>query len=1272
MASSGDNGLSFTVSIASDLSNLRRVYHDSATFTFAKTIPILVPTGGDAVLLSADGYNQVPVIGPELVNLQQNRPEPMVTLSRPYIVRGRTLVTVRVHPVTGNVVYTEVSVRIGFSGGSNSAVSSASADPVFDRILGNSIVNYAEASRWPIAARTSMVPASPLDNPFATATSFAKLSVNTTGLCRVTGSALASAGVSIVGTASNSIRMFNGGGLPVPFNNSTPRPDMQEVSILVIDGGDGQFDSGDQIVWFGEAANRWRFVADSTPKYVTNIYTEQNIYWLTTSGGFGTPARRIETIDGSLSGAADTTITRFTSRVHIDQDNLLAQDGDGHMSDYYTWYWTDATNLAFSVFTPGAVLGDSADVFLRGWTGVQSSSQRYMTLRVNGIPSPSDIFSCGSVSCAYKTVALVDGNNTVSINLTPVSSSISPYFDYFELAYHRDNVTSGDKLDITLDPQPVRRAVIQIDENASAAPLVFDLADPLHPVQITGASRNSGQLAFETDVNFSKVNRYYYGTLATASSPTSIRTATVENLRANSAQSDLIIVAPQQLLNATNSYVSIVQQRGYTVKQVSAESIMDNFGFGLYDPSAIRDYLKFAYESYPAPAPSTVLFVGDANYDYRDRLGTHVANLMPSYINPIEGSFLGGSYSDDNYVYFGDYGLLDGDRSFPSGDRGYDMMTARWPVQNASEISTIINKIRTYESTEDFGVWRTNVSLVADDEFGAFNSESFHVIQTEQLEATHLPRVFNRHKIYLWDYPFVNNLKPGVNEAILDDFNSGTLLMNYVGHGNPDVWAHERVFTRAADLPRLRDNNRLPLVYAASCAIGYFDDPQRQAMGEDFMSLTDGGAIGVISAMRIVFSSDNAAFNRQVYDVLMYNDSLTIGEALYTAKLLRQYGNDTIPQREDNDRSYVYFGDPLLKLGSPRLRLQFTDSPDSLLALGLHHVEGEVTDEQAVLIPSDGTLKITVYDSDRLKSHNVLGAGGEVLQRIDYKVSGPMIFTGSATVTDGHFAFDFVAPLDIGFGGRGARITAYAALDTIDAVFLRDSLNVSAAVAPTSDNEGPSVQYTVGDRTNFVSGDAANAGDDLRISLTDPSGINLAGAMGHGITLEVDGQVEQTINMTSLFEYAVDSYMSGSLRYALSGLSSGVHQFKLRAWDNANNVSTAEFDIDIQAGSSLAVNDLLNYPNPMQEQTTFYFELTTSVTTMSIEVFTLSGRRIWSVNGHALRADNYPNGSFSAVWDGRDNDGSRVASGVYIFKATAEPDGGGDAVESFGKIVVVN
>ena len=104
----------------------------------------------------------------------------------------------------------------------------------------------------------------------------------------------------------------------------------------------------------------------------------------------------------------------------------------------------------------------------------------------------------------------------------------------------------------------------------------------------------------------------------------------------------------------------------------------------------------------------------------------------------------------------------------------------------------------------------------------------------------------------------------------------------------------------------------------------------------------------------------------------------------------------------------------------------------------------------------------------------------------------------------------------------------------------------------------------------------------------------------------------------------------------------------------------------------MAINELLNYPNPMSDQTTFYFQLTQPVERFELEIFTLSGRKIWTLSRDRLAAERYPNDVFSPVWDGRDIDGDRVATGVYIYRASATPSGGGDEVEMLGKVVVVN
>ncbi|TET94453.1 MAG: type IX secretion system sortase PorU, partial [Candidatus Zixiibacteriota bacterium] len=862
--------------------------------------------------------------------------------------------------------------------------------------------------------------------------------------------------------------------------------------------------------------------------------------------------------------------------------------------------------------------------------------------------------------CTYQTTALVDGLNEMNLKLWPETYA-PPYFDYMNLEYTSRLTSQDNALDLTLGTF-AGEAQIEVVDNFNYPVVVLDLANPLQPAVLTGYERAGGQITLRAQLTTESPNRFYLATIQQALGPLSIERVSPADLRDTTQQVDLLIVTPKKFAEAMDEYLDYRRAQGYSIAVVSIEDIMDNFGYGLYDPTAIRDFLKYAYEYYPLPAPSAVLLVGDGNYDFLDHLGTGVTNYVPPYIHAYDESA-----SDDNYVYFGVYGILDSDTSYVTQDRGYDMTIARWPVRSRDEINVIVAKAKRYESPSSLGIWRTNISLVADDEHFVRNNvhvfnEAFHTTQTEELEKEHIPPLFHRNKIYLWEYPFVNWKKPTVNDAIVNAINDGTLLVNFVGHGNPDVWAHEEVFTRMGDLPRLSNYDQLALFFNASCALGFFDDPKREGMAEDLLVHRTGGAVGVISATRQVWSSDNAQFNQKVYDVLLNNDSLSIGEAVYTAKLLRQYDGSPVPSPEKNDRAYLFFGDPYMKLGTPQLGVEFSDTPDSLTALGRTHISGSVLDKQDQPYERDGTLVINVCDSERKKSYWVGN------QKIDYSVTGPTIFRGSASIIGGFFDFEFVSPLDIGYGGQGAKIVVYAIFDSTDAAGLIDSLMVSDSIVTLADSVGPTIEYAFPGRANFVTGDFVSRKDLLEVTLSDSTGINLTGGLGHGITLELDGRSENTINLTDRFEYNQDDYTSGKLAHPLEDVEPGRHTFKIKAWDNANNSATVEFAAEVIVEENLAIIDLLNYPNPMKDSTRFSAYLSHPVERFLLEIFTLSGRKIRTFGSHRP-----PPGYFDdIIWYGRDNSGDRVATGVYIYKATAIPVAGGNKVESFGKVVVIN
>ncbi len=134
--------------------------------------------------------------------------------------------------------------------------------------------------------------------------------------------------------------------------------------------------------------------------------------------------------------------------------------------------------------------------------------------------------------------------------------------------------------------------------------------------------------------------------------------------------------------------------------------------------------------------------------------------------------------------------------------------------------------------------------------------------------------------------------------------------------------------------------------------------------------------------------------------------------------------------------------------------------------------------------------------------------------------------------------------------------------------------------------------------------------------------------------------------------------LSGRLAYPLASLAQGAHTFKIKAWDNANNSSSVQFSATVANPGRLAIHDLLNYPNPMQAQTTFYFELTEDVQRMTVDIFTVAGRKIKSFIRTEPDSVNLPQREFSgSVGRTRHRGGSRGDRCLYI-QGVGDPDSG--------------
>ena len=1179
---------------------------------------------------------------------------PLVVVGPAFSLRGHRLVRMMVFPQRHEngrlAVYRDFVIDIRLSG------SEQPARPLeefgrLDSVIAGTAVNSDQFYRFGTAARPQVMYKQTVD-PFGEADHWVKVGVSGSGIMGITGAALSAAGIDLTDLQSDSIRVYYGGGMVPPDTGSGLEPQLYQVAIRIEDGGDGRFGAGDNILFYAEGADRYDY-GSGGPLYIENHYNDMNYYWVSIGGHETEALLRWQMIDGTPNSSPDQIATTSRRRNHLEQSNILKIDSDGRMRNYYEWFWTDQGQGTVTANLVDCVPGDSIEVLM---AAISSFTGTEITL--NG----TDMFKANIGDDFYRfwdnTGAAVPGLNTLNFR---INGDISGrYLDYLDIDYPAWLRVGGSQLEF--NSKEYAGQVQYRITGYSPSHHIVDISDPDNPALVTGVEIRGDTARFQRPASSQSIARYTVYSFGTVHAPSTLEKTDPGDLRRDLNQYDCLVISPRRLQSALNEYVSHRQTTGgYRVKLAAVEDVYAQFGFGLESPMAIRSYLHFAYENCEPPAPFAVLLVGDGHYDFLDRQGTHAPSYIPPFIWNIEFSA-----GDDNYAYFGPYGKLDSDSSlFYQGDRGWDMMVGRWPVRTAAEVSAHIAKLKAYESQEAQGAWRGRVTFVADDEFKheGGDREIIHTAQAETLAVYHTPQAFVKNKIYATDYPFASNgEKPSVNEAIIKAVNDGTLILNYIGHGSPDVWADEHILKKAVDLVRMQNSDRPTIVVAGSCSIGFFDDPVKEGMAE-IMFRQPGGALETVSATRLVYATDNAIFSYDLYDAL-FGNHCNVSEAVFTAKVLHQYAFNNSLVR--NDRSYVVFGDPLARVSLPEYTLEFSPVADSTLtALKPFAFSGTVTDHDGNPVAVNGAVDVTVYDS-RIVRHHPLG--------IDYSLGGPIIFRGPVDVVSGAFAGAFVVPLDVDYGGQTAQIIGYGSFAGVSGIGGIDSLSISTTAAPTVDNTGPQITYSIEEVPEFASGDRVPANATVIIDIHDESGINLTGGLGHRVELIVDNDNSSTVNLTSLFTYASGSWQTGGLRFTLPSLTPERHDFKIRAWDNANNPAVIEFEAVPSQESHIAIHELMNYPNPMEERTEFFFELSESAEWAELQIFTLAGRLIYR-----YRAEDLPIGRNRLFpWNGCDLDGDRVAQGVYMYKITVKGHGAKKAgsadimTEAFSKLIVLN
>jgi hypothetical protein len=161
------------------------------------------------------------------------------------------------------------------------------------------------------------------------------------------------------------------------------------------------------------------------------------------------------------------------------------------------------------------------------------------------------------------------------------------------------------------------------------------------------------------------------------------------------------------------------------------------------------------------------------------------------------------------------------------------------------------------------------------------------------------------------------------------------------------------------------------------------------------------------------------------------------------------------------------------------------------------------------------------------------------------------------------------------------------------------------------------------------------------------------------------------IILNEYYSTVVDSYTDGTVRYPIKDLPSGNYSLKFKVWDTYNNSTESYLEFVVANTDKMAIDHVLNYPNPFSTHTEFLFDHNRAGDDIEvlIQVYTVSGKMIKSIDYVAMASSIHVSG---INWDGRDDFGDKIGKGVYVYKIKVRSLRDGSTTHQFQKLVLLN
>ncbi len=803
------------------------------------------------------------------------------------------------------------------------------------------------------------------------------------------------------------------GGQPILSENLTINAAGIQIPIWVNDGGDGLFGAGDHLVFNGHHLGGAPGHYSETSRY--------NVYWLTAAPvdgrGVGDNPRMQPSVllaadnftDPSPNPSANSAthlaatsipvrrrLERNLIRVAIKDETANQQTGHGSESrNTESWYWHRLSHQDSSPFRLDVTLGGHESTIRVGVTGLSNDrhaaeaglAQHRIELRLNGHLLAWREWD-GQATVELQVHGLDPSLPLETVNRLEVSiprrlpdSGTSPIIDlsllnWIEISQPFDGVLTEGQL--TLDVRETGQTLryFPVPGSTLFAPsgrrIVLNHDRPVAPA-------GNLPLAVQLDETGDWIMVADGGYL----SPTWIIPDSPSDYASKDHQADYLIIAHASLLQVLGPLAELHQNWGLNVETIDIDDVYDEFADGVPAPGAIREFIRHTHNNWQAPAPRFVLFVGDAAWNiFSDEVDdeTFARRALHPAVLPrprrLAASLHAEQIAQRNLVPTLQVRTHD---DFAASDNGLvlvddtdwlpDVAVGRLPVAYLGELEAVLEKLLSYAEQADVGPWRRRIAWVSD------STPSFQQSST-RLAASRRQVGLIGTSVYPPDGDISGQNNP--REPLLEAFNSGHLLVHFLGHGGRFVWRtgppnyrHGTDMFSVIDLPGLAPSKRLPMVLSMTCSSGPFDHPVANSMAEAMLLMPRRAAIAVLAASWRVTASFKFS---SALTTALTEQRIPIGEAIMRAKRM-----ETNPLLVE---SYNLLGDPAMMLAVPQIKL----------ALQMETRDGitRVTSPLDLGIFEGGEMLTDWLDSDGqiLKSDHQAFDGSALEVRYDHSAGG--------------------------------------------------------------------------------------------------------------------------------------------------------------------------------------------------------------------------------------------------------------------------------------------